>query len=112
MILPSAANARVDPAKIQLYLLSSSHPIGRAKARFFRRLGFAAARWEQLRDALLEHARRGDATPAPAGRFGQKYLIRGMLQGPLDRARVASVWIIRVGTSEPVFVTAYPEDSP
>lgn len=112
MNLPRAGHARIDPGKIQQYLLSSSHPIGRSKARFFRRLGFAASRWQELRDALLLHARHGAATTAQAGPFGQKYLVRGILQGSRDRAAVVSVWIVRTGTADPVFVTAYPEDGP
>jgi hypothetical protein len=35
-----------------------------------------------------------------------------MLQGSGDRAAVVSVWIVRTGTADPVFVTAYPEDGP
>jgi hypothetical protein len=112
MNLPRAPHAQIAPAKIQQYLLSPSHPIGRAKARFFRRLGFTATRWEELRDALLLHARRGDATTLPAGAFGQRYVVRGILQGPRDRAAVLSVWIVLTDVSDPVFVTAYPEDTP
>ena len=112
MKLPGAARAQIDPAKVQQYLLSPSHPIGRAKARFFRRLGFTASRWEELRDALLRHAGTGDATAAAASPFGQKYLVRGILQGPRNVAAVVSVWIVRANADDPVFVTAYPEDVP
>ena len=112
MKLPDVARAQIHPAKIQEYLLSSAHPIGRAKARFFRRLGFSAERWPELRDALLLHAQDGDADTAAIGPFGQKYLVRGMLLGPRGSARVVSVWIVRTGSSDPVFVTAYPQDIP
>ena len=45
---------RVDRSKIDEYLL---HPInGRGKASFFQAYGFALERWQELRDALLEHA--------------------------------------------------------
>ena len=35
-----------------------------------------------------------------------------MLQGPRDRAHLVSVWIVRAGTTDPLFITAYPEDAP
>ena len=41
--LPNAHLAVVDERKVNAYLLSDSHPAGRAKAVFFRRYGFRAA---------------------------------------------------------------------
>ncbi|WP_416223734.1 DUF6883 domain-containing protein [Thermoflexus sp.] len=40
MPLPNAGNAYVPLSKITRYLLSETHSVGRAKARFFRALGF------------------------------------------------------------------------
>jgi hypothetical protein len=40
MPLPNAENAYVPLSKITRYLLSETHSVGRAKARFFRALGF------------------------------------------------------------------------
>lgn len=48
MKLPNAAAARVDFEKLTEYLLSETHPIGRTKAAFFQRLGFARDRPEEL----------------------------------------------------------------
>lgn len=55
MKLPNADNAVIDQAKLITYLLSSAHPLGRHKARFFRRFGFSAAAWHKLAEALLKH---------------------------------------------------------
>ena len=53
---------RIDRNKIEGYLL---HPInGRGKAAFFAAYGFSLARWDVLRDALLEHAALGRLTNA------------------------------------------------
>ena len=38
----------VEDAKVRTYLLSSSHPVGRFKARFFRSLGFTEENWPEL----------------------------------------------------------------
>ena len=54
--LPHAHLATIDRDKITDYLLSSVSPRGRAKAGFFIRFGFSAARWEELAAALRRHA--------------------------------------------------------
>jgi hypothetical protein len=43
--IPGAQEALIDRAKLEDYLLSTEHPIGRFKARFFTALGFTAADW-------------------------------------------------------------------
>jgi hypothetical protein len=104
----NADRAIVDPEKLRGYLLSSQHPLGRFKARFFASLGYGpndATRLEHdLRRQLGRHAEVVDA-----GSHGRKYVIRGILKGPNGRAaRLVSVWIIRPDEDRPRFVTAYP----
>ena len=55
-ILPNAAKAVIDSAKVRDYLLSSSHPIGRFKQPFFAALGYSRDQWQQLEADLLELA--------------------------------------------------------
>ncbi len=112
MTLPNVDRAVVEPAKVRDYLLSAEHPIGRAKARFFKMLGFARARWPELQQALLAHAAAGQAEVAGPMRYGQKYAVRGILTGPTGRsANVVSVWIVLKDEDVPRFVTAYAEDA-
>jgi hypothetical protein len=107
--LPGADRALVEPAKVRDYLLSSEHPIGRAKAHFFHGLGFSQERWPELQAALVTLARTGDAVLGEANPFGQKYLVRGILQGPRGHsADTVTVWIILHGEAIPRLVTAYP----
>ena len=54
MDLPNANLAIIDRAKLEGYLLSASHPVGRFKARFFARLGFTASEWRLFAQALRE----------------------------------------------------------
>jgi len=82
--LSAADRAVVEPAKVRGYLLSLQHPIGRAKAHFFQTLGFTQADWSKLQQALRELARSGEAELGEANAFGQKYAVRGILQGPHD----------------------------
>ena len=113
MKLPAADQAIIEPAKVRDYLLSPAHPIGRAKAHFFRALGFTQDGWSQLQDALLALARTGDAVLGERNAFGQKYVVRGILRGPSGRiAETVTVWIVLEAEAVPRFVTAYPGAKP
>lgn len=108
MKLPAAERAVVDPAKVRDYLLSTEHPVGRAKAKFFVQSGFDRANWTMLQDQLLrlasEDAELGDTT-----QFGQKFVTRGTIQAPaLGAIALVAVWIVLNGEDFPRFVTAYP----
>lgn len=107
--MPGAERAIVEPAKVRDYLLSTEHPVGRTKARFFAALGFTRSEWPLLEQALLDLAVRGNSERGQASPFGQKYAVRGDIQGPSGReAEVVSIWIVLVGEDVPRFVTAYP----
>jgi hypothetical protein len=111
MKLPGGERAVIEPAKVRDYLLSSDHPVGRSKAHFFMSLGFDRGRWPELQIALYTLAQTGDAVLGSATEFGQKYVVRGMLEGPAGRtAHVESAWIILHGEDAPRLITAYPGD--
>jgi hypothetical protein len=112
MSLPYLDRAEISPAKVRDYLLNPEHPVGRAKARFFNTLGFDRSRWAELHAALLAHAALGETQTLPLGQFGQKYLVRGSIQGPTGTvAPLLAVWILADPATGPRFVTAYPEES-
>ena len=91
------------------YLLSTSHPVGRFKAPFFASLGYTVADWQRLEQDLLALASSGDAEPGRESPYGQKYEIRGTLNGPSGKsANVLTIWILRFESGVPEFVTAFP----
>lgn len=91
MRLPYADQAVVTERKVTEYLLSETHPEGRAKARFFRTLGFDRERPEELRLALIELASTTEMTETIT-QFGYKYAGIGMVLGPSGLgARVLTV---------------------
>jgi hypothetical protein len=109
VLLPNADDAVIDPAKLRDYLLSTEHPLGRFKARFFGALGFSADRWEELESALRTQHLTQEAHAAAGASGGQKFTIRAILIGPNGQsASVVSVWFTRAGEAVPRFVTAYP----
>lgn len=111
MLLPNADKAVIDPAKLRDYLLSTTHALGRFKARVFGALGFSADRWQELESAIRTQHLAQEAESLPAMRSGQKFTIQAILTGPNgESAAVVSVWFIRAGDTAPRFVTAYPGD--
>jgi len=107
--LPKADRAIVEERKVREYLLSKSHPIGRFKAAFLARVGFEAEDWGELASQLRALAVEGDAIRGEASKYGEKYLISGILKGPRGpRLEVTTVWLVPTGGGAPRLVTVYP----
>ena len=83
--------------------------MGRFKARFFVALGYSSSAWRALATDLRGHALRNEGVATEANEYGQKYEVRGRLDGPARRsAEVVAVWIVLRGEDFPRFVTAFP----
>jgi hypothetical protein len=110
MKLPNPDRALVPQAKIEGYLLSSAHLVGRHKQIFFRSLGYAQSEWRVLERDIRAFAGR-DARVTGKTKYGQKYEVRGGITGPNNcTARIVTAWIVRGSEDFPRFLTAYPED--
>lgn len=109
MRLPNADQANVHREKITEYLLSTDHPDGRSKARFFTKFGFSLVNWEILAEALRKHAIDYPIVKAVESDFGTRYTVEGELETPDGRRpRVRTVWIPGRGSESPRLITAYP----
>jgi hypothetical protein len=109
MKLPNIEEARVPRAKITDYLLSFEHEDGRAKADFFTRFGFSAARWLVMAAALKEHAQANEVNRVEDSPFGKRYVIEGAIKAPDGRKPlIRAVWFIGHSDTSPQLVTAYP----
>ena len=107
--VPGCTQAIVEPTKVAAYLLSGTHPVGRAKARFFKRFGFRADAPDELMRALLAHVGAHAVAHTESFTYGIKYRVDGPLDSPDGRnPRVSTVWIVRRGETTPRFVTAFP----
>ena len=76
MLLPRADDAEIDPRKLHEYLLSTTHPVGRFKARFFKALGYSAGRWHELEADIRAQHLTQDAEPSELVANGQFFTIR------------------------------------
>jgi len=111
LLLPNANQAVVEESKMTDDLFSESHPIGRHKAHFFKRLGFKAQHVEALKLEILQIARKNPVTENVDSAFGNKYVVCGSLEAPSGKVvSIKTVWIIEKGSSNPRFVTAYPNE--
>lgn len=108
MRLPNSDRAVIDSAKIRQYLLSTSHPVGRFKARFFESLGYSTDSWERLEADIRDLIVAAEARSSEKTDYGAKYEVRGTIIGPNGRsAEVVTVWIVLAGEDVPRLITAY-----
>ncbi|MBI1226258.1 MAG: hypothetical protein GC192_13575 [Bacteroidetes bacterium] len=109
MKLPNFEHATIREEKLEKYLLNISHPDGASKARFFMQRGFSTESANNLRLALLEHAKEGKVVEEIQNPFGMKYVLKGFLKCPNGtKPNLCSIWIIENGKDIPELVTAYP----
>ena len=108
MRVPNADRAVANEQKVKDYLLSSSHPVGRYKARFFRSLGYDQNGWRRLASDLIALL-ANEVSESVEIEYGTKYVVPGQLTGSDGRATdILTVWIILAGEDVPRLVTAYP----
>ncbi len=111
MQLPNADKAYIPNQKLTHYLLSDTHPIGKAKAKFFRSVGFSVKNAYELREQLLRIVRMNPVQEVIATPHGLKYVVDGELHGPSGKVvYIRTVWIIEKNNFEPRFITAYPAE--
>lgn len=111
--LPNAEKSKIEGEKLREYLLSSTHPLGRFKAGFFRRFGYSAEDWEDFELCLREHILSHGAAEVEETPYGRKYVIEGAMGSPSGAVlQVVTVWLILRGQAIPRFVTAGPGELP
>ncbi len=110
MILPNCEKAYVPEQKLVKYLLSETHTIGKAKAKYFRSLGYTEENADQLEDALVMIAKSGGHSQEVTTPYGNKYIVDGDLVTPIGTTvRIRSVWVVEAHDERPRFITAYPK---
>ena len=109
MKLPNREHAYIPPSKLEGYLLSETHPVGKSKAGFFRQHGFNESNVDLLAKGLLTMGQTEEVREVVSSSYGKKYVVTGKLQTPSGTSvRIQTVWIIEKPENPPRFVTAYP----
>ena len=109
MKLPNGKNAAIPTEKVEQYLLSDVHAVGRAKARFFRGVGYRQEDPSVLEADLASIARNEQVFEVMQTHHGTKYVVDGRVKTPSGSSvRIRTVWIVEPGSARPRLVTAYP----
>lgn len=109
--LPEVASASAPQEKLQGYLLSHTHPVGKEKAHVINQvLGYNAENWETFQAKLLKEVQKSPVTKTTVTENGTKYKVPVILYGRKDRfLRLNTIWQIDNGATAPRFITATPE---
>ena len=108
MKLPGADRAVAELTKLRDYCLNPRHPRGRHKARVFAdKLGLTAEHAELLQAALLTAAREREAIAGESDRFGRRFVVEFVMEGPGGSATVRSAWIVRSREDFPRLASCY-----
>lgn len=109
MKIPNNNLSFVADNKINVYLLSDIHEIGKHKADFFKRFGFDLSDVETFKGLLIQHSIDRDIEKTKDSDFGIKYELKCEIKTPDDRNPcIVTVWLVENGQEEPKLVTAYP----
>ena len=110
--MPNASAAWVEETKIREYLLNLNHPVGAAKAKFFRNRGFSAEQWAIMRNALVTQGVVNPLMKTVHTEFGTRYTVECNCPTPDSlNPCIRSVWEVKVGNPRPRLITAHPFDS-
>jgi hypothetical protein len=109
MKLPNADRAFVDIAKLRDYCLSSTHPVGKHKAKVFAStLGLMNSDADLLQTILLQTASSSEeALATELDEYGQRYVLDFDMMTALGVARIRSAWIVLRNEDFPRLVTCY-----
>lgn len=109
MKLPNAKDAFIPKEKFLDYLLSETHPVGKSKAKFFRKIGFNETNVDKFEKALLSIAYTNDTEEVNETAYDVNYIIKGVIKNPNHNlVTIKTVWFIETGQAKPRFVTAIP----
>jgi hypothetical protein len=100
---------RVEVTKVTDYLLSSNHPKGAAKAKFFKGVGFSEEKVEEFVAALRTHAAQNKIADVVPHTYGVKTVIDCFMPTPSGKAYcIRSVWNDHQDGAPPKLITAHP----
>lgn len=101
-------NIIISDQKLTDYLLSTTHMIGRTKAKFFRGLGYHAGNLDLFKRHLANIALRGIIQEEMTTPYGKKLIVQDLIKTPNGKsAKIKTVWMVDQKRSLH-FVTAYP----
>jgi hypothetical protein len=106
--LPKPKRLIVETEKVTGYLLNPDHPIGKAKAKFFKNRGFTTQEVSQFVESLKQHGQTQSVTATETTAHGEKFTVQCQIQTPDGKNPcILTAWIVE-GDKPPRLVTAHP----
>lgn len=110
MKLPNRKKAKIVNEKLTGYLLSEIHPIGKSKAKFFKKYGFDSSNSKELEQELLIIALNNEVTGTKETIYGVNYVIEGVIISPKRKPfKIKTVWFVEAEEKIPRLVTVIPD---
>jgi hypothetical protein len=101
------ADSEISRIKVTHYLLKLRDEDD--KSKFLSLAGYTLAHADKLLEDL-RNVLAGDAELLKTTEYGDKYRIRGTLNGPNGRRlQVVSIWMTETATGRTKFITLYPD---
>lgn len=109
MKVPNHHLGVIDENKITKYLFSLNHPVGKAKANYFLRIGFDLSDNNYFAELLLTLVKNNEISALIETPFGTKFIVDGFVRSPSGiEILLTTIWFIEKSETIPYFVTAYP----
>lgn len=109
MFLPYRENAYININKLENYLLSETHVIGKNKAKFFKKIGFNLLNIKQFETELLKF-KDFEVSEVIENEYGKKYIISGEISNSnYKKFGIVTVWMLEFNDQKPYLVTSYPK---
>lgn len=109
--LPYRGKSIIKNEKLTGYLLSLTHPEGKSKAKFFRRIGYNESNIIEFEQTLLKIGKSNEVkvVDKKKSKIVVKYTIYGLIDAPNGKQyKVKTVWAIDSGSNIPHLTTAHP----
>jgi len=108
MKIPGCKSAEIDLRKLRDYCLNPDHPVGKHKAKVFKkRLGITKKDSKILRQKILQALVSSEATEAGTDSYGSRYRCDLEIVMNNHRETIVSIWIIKSDENYPSLVTCY-----
>ncbi len=110
MKVPNYHNALIPTDKIEGYILSKTHPIGKTKALFFEQVGYTISNRDFFIEDIYSILKENYVARKIETEYGIKYIVKGNVGERFGKpVAVTTIWLIEEGSSIPRFITAYPD---
>jgi len=111
-ILPNAEKAVIPIEKLTQYCLNPVHPVGKHKARIFKKLfGYTTKDAPELQDAIRQEILVNEAMLKQQDQYGQRYEVTFEHENTVGQGNICTGWIVKMKENFPRLTTCYAKST-